>query len=255
MTLKRRAAATNPISWKPNPPPGYVQFPDAPRKEEMTSPKYLLYPGKARALGHWLGDFETTLITFDLFLSPAPFAELREIEGRANVFYPDMMIALDVDPQVVANRNGYAISDHGKPPDLIMEVASGSTFRNDATRKREGYATLGVREYWRFNSGVGPRDFPRLSGDRLADGRYEPVHIEEWAPGHYRGYSEVLRLYVCWEKAGEDARLEWYDPVEGVYLPGYDAVMEARDAERSARLSAEARIRQLEAENQRLRNP
>ena len=198
MTIKRRADVTGPRQWIPDPTPGYVQFPDAPRKEEMTSPKYLLDPGKARALRHWLGDFETTLITFDLFLSPAPFAELREIEGRADVFYPDMMIALDVDPQVVANRNGYAISDHGKPPDLIMEVASGSTFRNDATRKREGYAALGVREYWRFNSGVGPRDFPRLSGDRLADGRYEPVaHRGMGAgplPGLQRGIAAVRVL-------------------------------------------------------------
>ena len=253
MTLKRSGAA-GPAHQIPNLPSGYVQFPDAPRKEEMTSPKYLLDPGKARALRHWLGNFENTLITFDLFLSPAPCAELREIEGRRDVFYPDMMIAFGVDPQVVANRNGYAISDHGKPPDLIMEVASGSTFLNDATRKREGYAALGIREYWRFNSGVGPRDFPRLSGDRLADGRYEPVPIEEWAPGRYRGYSEMLRLYVCWEQAaGEDSSLEWYDPVEGVYLPGYDAVMEARDAAEAARLAAEARIRQLEAENHRLR--
>ena len=260
MTLKRHTGATGPTHRIPNLPPGYVQFPDAPRKEEMTSPKYLLDPGKSRALRHWLGNFETTLVTFDLFLSPAPFAELREIEGRSDVFYPDMMIAFGVDPQVVANRNGYAISDHDKPPDLIMEVASGSTFRNDATRKREGYAALGIREYWRFNSGVGPRDFPRLSGDRLVGGQYEPLPIEEPAPGRYRGYSETLRLYVCWEEAGEDVRLEWYDPVEGVYLPGYDAVMEARDAAEAARLAAEsradqaeARIRQLEAENRRLR--
>ena len=268
MTLKRHADAACPINWNPKPPPGYVQFPDAPRKEEMTSPKYLLYPGKARALSHWLDNFETTLITFDLFLSPAPFADLREMEGRHDVFYPDMMIAFGVDPQVVANRNGYAISDHDKPPDLIMEVASGSTFLNDATRKREGYAALGVREYWRFNSGVGPRDLPRLSGDRLVGGQYEPLPIEERAPGHYWGYSETLRLYVCWEGAGEDVRLEWYDPAEGVYLPGYDTVLEARDAadaarlaaeaqrdaEHSSRLAAEARIRQLEAENRRLRN-
>ena len=260
MTLERQAGAARPLHWNPNQPPGYVQFPDAPRKEEMTSPKYLLDPGKSRALRHWLGNFETTLITFDLFLSPAPFAEMREIEARHDVFYPDMMVAFDVDPQVVANRNGYAISDHSKPPDLIMEVASGSTFLNDATQKREGYAALGVREYWRFNSGVGPRDFPRLSGDRLVGGQYEPLPIEEWAPGHYRGYSETLRLYVCWEEADEDVRLEWYDPVEGAYLPGYDTVMEARDTERSARLNAEARaeqaearIRQLEAENRRLR--
>ena len=261
MSLKRQGAAVRPIHWSPNPPPGYVQFPDAPRKENMTSPKYLLDPGKSRALRHWLGNFETTLITFDQFLSPAPFAELREIEGRSDVFYPDMMVAFGVDPQVVANRNGYAISDHAKPPDLIMEVASGSTFLNDATRKREGYAALGIREYWRFNSGVGPRDFPRLSGDRLVGGQYEPLPIEEWVPGRYWGYSETLQLYVCWEESGEDVRLEWYDPAEAIYLPGYDAVMEARDAADAARLAAEsraeqaeARNRQLEAENSRLRN-
>ena len=88
-------------------------------------------------------------------------------------------------------------------------------------------------------------------------GSYEPVPIEEPVPGRYRGYSEVLRLYVCWE----DTRLEWYDPVEGVYLPDYDSILEARATSDAARLSAEARadqaearIRQLEAENQRLRN-
>ncbi len=250
MTLKRRDAAAGPIHWIPNPPPGYVQFPDTPRREDMTSPKYLLYPGKARALGHWLGNFETTLITFDEFLSPVPFAELREVEGRGDVFYPDMLIAFGVDPQVAANRSGYAISDHGKAPDLVMEIASGSTVANDETRKREGYAALGVGEYWRFNPGVGSHRFPRLAGDRLTDGRYEPVPIEERAPGRCRGYSDILGLYVCWE----DTRLEWYDPAEGVYLPGYDAVMEARDAERNARLVAEARIRLLEAENLRLRS-
>ncbi len=249
MTLKPRAGATGPLHWLPDPPPGYVQFPDAPRKEDMTSPEYLLYPGKARALRHWLGNFESTLITFDKFLSPVPFADLREIEGRGDVFYPDMLIATDVDPQVSANRNGYAISDYGKAPDLVMEVASGSTVANDETRKREGYAALGVREYWRFNSGVGRQGLPNLAGDQLADDRYEPVQIEEWGPGRFRGYSEVLGLYVCWE----DSRLEWYDPVEGVYLPDYDTVLETSQAERSARLAAEARIRQLEAENQRLR--
>lgn len=263
MTLKKHGAATGPLHWTPNPPPGYVRFPDTPQRDDMTSPKYLLYPGKARALGHWLGNFETTLVTFDEFLSPAPFAELRETKGSGDVFYPDMMIAFDVDPQVVADRNGYAISDHGKAPDLVMAIASGSTIARDESRKREGYAALGVGEYWRFNSGVGSPRFPGLAGDRLAGGRYEPIPIEEWDPGRYRGYSEALGLYVCWE----DERLEWYDPAEGVYLPGYDAVMEARDAAEAARLAAEARadqaeahaqqaearIRQLEAENRRLR--
>jgi len=109
-----------------------------------------------------------------------------------------------------------------------------------------------------------------LVGGARGEGRYEPAEIEEPGPGRFRGYSEALGLYVCWEAR----RLEWYDPAAGVYLPGYDAVMDARDAAQSARLSAEsradqaesarltaesradqaeARIRQLEAENRRLR--
>ncbi len=58
----------------------------------------------------------------------------------------------------------------------------------------------------------------------------------------YWGHSEALNLDVCWE-FGE---LRWFDPVAGRYLPTFD---EADDA----RIAAEARVRELEAEVERLR--
>ena len=52
----------------------------------------------------------------------------------------------------------------------------------------------------------------------------------------------------------------WYDPAAERYLPTFDdeaeariAAQDERDMERRARMAAEARVRELEAENRRLR--
>ncbi len=55
-------------------------------------------------------------------------------------FVPDVMIVCDpgkIKPDGV----------HGAP-DLVVEVLSPSTMRNDKTRKKEVYARCGVQEYW-----------------------------------------------------------------------------------------------------------
>ena len=44
-------------------------------------------------------------------------------------------------------------------------------------KKRPGYATLGVPEYWRFDQ-TGDFHGTWLAGDRLAEDRYEPISIE-----------------------------------------------------------------------------
>ena len=74
-------------------------------------------------------------------------------------------------------------------------------------------------------------------------------------PGWNRGYSATLGLYLCWEYGC----LRWYDPETG-YLPTHYETSDERDAERAARIAAEAerdaeraaRLR-LEAEISRLR--
>ena len=156
---------------------------------------------------------------------------------------PDLLIAFDVDRDLVVAEMGYSIDEHGKAPDFALEIASPNTARNDETRKRIDYARFGVTEYWRFDSKGGRWYQQALAGDRLVGDVYQPIHIVQVDAERYWGHSSVLNLDVCWEY-GE---LRWYDPVAHRYLPTFDDEAEAR-------IAAEARIRELEAEIARLRN-
>ena len=55
-------------------------------------------------------------------------------------FVPDVMVVCDRDK---IRRDGV----HGAP-DLVVEVLSPSTMRNDRMHKKEVYQACGVREYW-----------------------------------------------------------------------------------------------------------
>lgn len=57
-----------------------------------------------------------------------------------DVFIPDMMVVCDQDK---IKPDGV----HGAP-DLVVEVLSPSTMRNDKTCKKDTYARCGVQEYW-----------------------------------------------------------------------------------------------------------
>ena len=149
------------------------------------------------------------------------------------------MVAFDVDPAAYKARNAYVIEDQGKPPDLVMEIASRRTGRVDVTAKRDDYAALGIPEYWRFDE-TGEYHGSRLAGDRLEKGMYVPLPIKELPDGILQGYSAVLNLNLRWEKG----QLSWHDPSTGEYVPTFET-------ERSARLRAEERVRQLEAQLRR----
>ena len=60
-----------------------------------------------------------------------------------NWFVPDFMVVCDPDK---IRNDGV----HGAP-DLVAEVLSPSTTRNDRVRKAEAYARFGVKEYWLVN--------------------------------------------------------------------------------------------------------
>jgi Uma2 family endonuclease len=63
-----------------------------------------------------------------------------------NRFVPDFMVVCDPDKIKLDGVHG--------APDLVVEVLSPSTAKNDKTRKKDVYARCGVREYWL----VGPED-------------------------------------------------------------------------------------------------
>ena len=107
-------------------------------------------------------------------------------------FAPDGMVVFGVRPDYIIPRNGYVISEVGKPPDFVLEVASRSTGRRDYTVKREGYEKLGVGEYWRFDHSGGRFHDAALAGDLLVDGKYEPLPIHHEVGGLIWGHSPVL---------------------------------------------------------------
>ncbi len=225
------------------------RLPDPPERhpDEVTSYDYVHLVGNPHFLARHFGRPESTLVTAEKFLT----AQLRSRPVRV----PDLLIAFDVNPDLYYEQNGYVISDQGKPPDFILEVASPSTARVDTVDKRDDYAAFGVREYWRFDH-TGESHGTRLAGDRLAGDRYEPIDIVEIAPGVLQGESQALNLWLRWE----DGELGWYDPATGEHIPTFDSTQAelaaeraAIDAEREARQAAEQRVRELEAELRRLR--
>ena len=249
----------------------HFRFPDPPQRkpEDMTSFKQLTITGAAHYLAHHFGHPETTIVTGERYMAVAPTKDMKGLR------FPDLLIAFDVDPALYELSNAYVISEQGKPPDFVLEIASRRTRREDVTKKRDAYAALGIPEYWRFDETARRR--PKLAGDRLVEGEYQPFPIEPLPDGVLRGYSPVLDLYLRWELG----RLQWHDPATGRHIVTMadersraervaeafeleraraERVAEAFEFERSradreqeARVQAETRARELEAELRRLR--
>ena len=131
-------------------------------------------------------------------------------------------------------RRSWIISREGKPPDVVLEVASPRTWARDAAKKREIYAEMGVTEYWRFDP-TGDCFTPPLVGERLENGQYRriPLSTED---GILRGYSQLLGLDLC-VLPGLELRL--YDPATGEWLHTHQESEAARQAAEDARQAAE----------------
>ena len=240
------------------PEPGRFRLPDIPQREpdEVTSQTQLTDTGHAHHVAMHLGNPETTLVTADRWIIAAP-GTFRELAR-----YPDLLVAFDVDPELYRASNGYIISEQGKPPDFVLEVASESTGDTDTGAKRIDYARLGIAEYWRFDE-TGEYHGARLAGDRLVDGVYVPIQIDRLADDVLQGHSAALNLLLRWDSGA----LGWYDPATEEHIATFESEreradrewaarmleQEARMRERAAREQAEARVRELEAQLQQLK--
>ena len=252
-TAKPHTIAKPPTIAKPTPPPPPFRLPDPPERqpdEKMTSFDQLSITGMAHYLARHLGHPETTIVGADRYIVPAPTGDMTGAR------YPDLLVAFDAAPEAYRQSNGYIISEQGKPPDFVLEVASPSTRRIDETTKRRDYAALGILEYWRFNQAG--RRAARLAGDRLVNNAYEPVPIDDLAEDVLQGRSAALNLDLRWERG----QLGLYIPATGDHITTVVSERAARirerdraDREQAAREQAEARIRQLEAQLRNQPNP
>ena len=215
-------------------------FPDPPRNpDEWTWFRVLALSGVAHFLGWHFGAPETTVIDGKVYIAPHSLSEIKGLRA------PDMLIAFNADPDACARRNAYVISEQGKPPDFVMEVASPSTGRIDVRDKPADYAALGIPEYWRFDE-TGESYGARLAGDRLVGDRYEPIAIAKLPKGNLEGYSKALGLKLRWEKG----QLKCYDPTTTKPIMDLAEMQRIAEEERQGRLKE--RQGRLEAQKARL---
>ena len=228
---------------------GRFRLPDPPEREpdDMTSAEHLSETGLHHHLKQFLGNPDTTIVSGEKYITARRGGDMR---------YPDLLVALGVDPLAYRETNGYVIEEQGKPPDWVLEIASEGTGQNDVGEKREFYRQVGIGEYWRFDHTPDGRwHGARLAGDRLVDGEYVPIEIETLPGGVLQGYSPALGLYLRWER-GE---LAFHDPATGRPIATFESERQARLQERdradraeTERDAAQARVRELEERLRRL---
>jgi len=225
------------------------RFPDFPPRDDMQNWFYLHESAVGPALAIHLRDVQNAIVVSEAPVTPSQ-------PRGSDVRIPDLLVAFDSDLALLKEQNGYVIDRQGKAPDFVLEVAPPTTGRANYTDKRRDYERFGIGKYWRFDPSGGEYHDAALAGDLLVDGVYEPIEIEDLGEGRLRGYSEALRLYVCWE----DGMLRFFNPVTESYLRSHQEARAARLAaearareEEAARLAAEARMTELEEELRRLR--
>ena len=221
-----RAAASHAVPAEP------FRLPDIPERhpDDMTSYDNLHQYGAAANLIQQLGNPDTTIVSAEHYVVPGPAYAADESR------YPDLLVAFDVNPVAYRDSNGYIVSEQGKPPDFILEVASRRTANDDLRGKKDYYEGLRVSEYWLFDSDAEFYGFT-LAGYRLERGGYRAIAVSEIAPGALQGYSAALRLNL----RAEAGYLGWHDPDTGEHIPTLHSETARAEAERVARVQETAR--------------
>ena len=106
----------------------------------------------------------------DVYVAGSMALYYRRGDSQA-VVVPDVFAVLGAAQQEA--RKSYLLwEEGGVAPSFVVEVASPSTSRRDATSKRATYERMGVHEYWRFDPGC----------ERLAGTGARPVTDSPCAP-------------------------------------------------------------------------
>ena len=205
----------------------YTFLPDPPKKIDMLQHKFI-----ARAhviLEKRYEDDPTTLVSGSGYLR-------RSSDETSGFAVPDCIVAFGVEAdRLNREANGYLISEVGKPPDFVLEIASKSTGVRDYTTKRRIYRAARAGEYWRFDFTGGKYHDAPLAGDILVDGEYRAIEIRAEPDGTFRGYSPALGLQLVWD----DGDLRFYDPEIEAFLPDLSESEDMREEAERERDEAE----------------
>jgi Uma2 family endonuclease len=156
--------------------------------------------------------------------------EQRELRG------PDVFWVGGVDPD--RERKAWvAWEEGGRLPDVIVELLSPSTAKNDRTVKKDLYARVfGATEYYMYDP-----DRRKLEGHRLAAGG---VYLPMAADAQGRFWSEQLGVFLgLWRGVWEGTEDTWIR----LFHSDGSLVLAEGEAERQRAEAAEAELARLRA--------
>ena len=135
------------------------------------------------------------------------------------VVCPDVFVTLDVPSNT--RRRTFKVWEEGKGPDLVIEITSKQTRKEDLHKKFDLYReVLGVREYFLFDP-LEEYLEPSLQGYRLIDGRYGSI-----ASAGAGLCSEVLGLRL----ERDEMDLRFFNPETGRRIPSAEEIDQAAEA-------------------------
>ena len=132
----------------------------------------------------------------------------------------------------------------GKTPELSLEIGSHSTSRADLGSKRELYAELGVGEYWRYDATGGEFYGEPLVGEILMEGERRRLDMVQEDDARVWSHSGILNRDLWWTEGD----LHFWDPAVGRWVLSHEEERDRAEEERTARLTAESRVAELEVD-------
>jgi Uma2 family endonuclease len=85
---------------------------------------------------------------------------------------PDVMVTIGVAGN--HPRRSFRVWEEGRVPNVVFEISSENTFREDLGDKRTTYEQIGIREYFLFDAENRWLN-PQLQGCRIVGGTYQPI--------------------------------------------------------------------------------
>ena len=256
MVARTQAQSHAPPPLRRAQPPRLIHYPDSDGKPMAeTDDHYQAMTGVRYELEQHLG--ATGRVAY---VGANIFLYYKEGNPKRSVS-PDVFVALDVPP---GRRRTYKVWEEGKMPEVVFEMTSPSTRREDLGTKRDLYERLGVQEYFLFDPCPEKQDnqlrlFRRI-GPKLMSVIESPVcclmlglelHVVEQAlrlkvPG-VAGF--LLTPEEQRQRADEEAAARKAES-RRAEAESRRAEAESRraDAEAAARLSLEAQVVRLQAE-------
>jgi Uma2 family endonuclease len=170
----------------------------------------------------------------DVYVSGNLFVYYQEGNSDAQVA-PDVFVVFGVP---ATDRRTYKIWEEGKAPDVVIEITSKATRKQDRSDKYWLYQRLGVGEYFQYDP-TGDYLQPPLQGYRLdAQGHYQRLAAQQHGGGILSLASQRLGL----ELHLEERRMRLYDATQQRYLYTYaEATTQLAIAEAQVQREAEER--------------